>query len=77
MPALSFSAASQAARSPRSGADSLSPISAISAFRLFSWQLCWPRLMASSVVVTLPVLLVFLLLQRYFVRGISLTGIKG
>jgi multiple sugar transport system permease protein len=33
--------------------------------------------MAGSVVVTLPVLLVFLLLQRYFVRGISLTGIKG
>ncbi len=41
------------------------------------WYTSWPRLMAGSVVVTLPVLLVFLLLQRYFVRGISLTGIKG
>ena len=41
------------------------------------WYTSWPRLMAGSVVVTLPVLLIFLLLQRYFVRGISLTGIKG
>ena len=33
--------------------------------------------MAGSVVVALPVLVVFLFLQRYFVRGIALTGIKG
>lgn len=33
-------------------------------------------LMAGSVVVVIPVLLVFLALQRHFVRGIALTGIK-
>jgi multiple sugar transport system permease protein len=33
-------------------------------------------LMAGSVVVVIPVLLVFLVLQRHFVRGIAMTGIK-
>lgn len=33
-------------------------------------------LMAGSVVVIAPVLLVFLLLQKHFVRGIAMTGIK-
>ena len=35
------------------------------------------RLMAGSVMITVPVLIVFVFLQRYFVQGISLTGIKG
>jgi multiple sugar transport system permease protein len=33
-------------------------------------------LMAGSVVVVLPIIVIFLLLQRYFVRGIATTGIK-
>jgi multiple sugar transport system permease protein len=33
-------------------------------------------LMAGSVIVVIPVLLVFLVLQRHFVRGIAMTGIK-
>ncbi len=33
-------------------------------------------LMAGSVVVVVPVLLVFLALQRHFIRGIAMTGIK-
>jgi multiple sugar transport system permease protein len=33
-------------------------------------------MMAGAVVVVLPVLLVFIVLQRYFVQGIALTGIK-
>jgi multiple sugar transport system permease protein len=33
-------------------------------------------LLAGSVVVVLPVILVFLVLQRYFVQGIAMTGIK-
>jgi multiple sugar transport system permease protein len=41
------------------------------------WYTSWPRLMAGSVLITTPVLVIFLLLQRYFVQGISLTGIKG
>lgn len=37
----------------------------------------WDLLMAGTVVVTLPVILVFLLGQRYFVSGITLGGVKG
>ena len=33
-------------------------------------------MMAGAVVVVIPVLLVFIVLQRYFVQGIALTGIK-
>jgi multiple sugar transport system permease protein len=33
-------------------------------------------LLAGAVVVVVPVLIVFLLLQRYFVQGVALTGIK-
>jgi multiple sugar transport system permease protein len=33
--------------------------------------------MAGSVLATVPVLLFFLLMQRYFVQGIALTGLKG
>jgi multiple sugar transport system permease protein len=33
--------------------------------------------MAGAVLATLPPIVVFLLLQRYFVQGISMTGIKG
>jgi ABC-type glycerol-3-phosphate transport system permease component len=34
-------------------------------------------LMASAMVATLPCVLLFLVLQRYFVRGVVLSGIKG
>ncbi len=37
----------------------------------------WHLLMAGSMIVLLPVLIVFLGLQRYFVRGIVTTGLKG
>jgi multiple sugar transport system permease protein len=33
-------------------------------------------LMAGSVAISVPVLIVFIALQRHFVRGIALTGIK-
>lgn len=36
----------------------------------------WDILFAGSVVVTLPVLLVFLIFQRQFLRGIALSGMK-
>ncbi len=36
----------------------------------------WDQLMAGSVLVTLPVVLVFLVFQRQFVQGIALTGMK-
>jgi len=37
----------------------------------------WDLLMAGTVVVTIPVLVLFLAGQRYFTRGIALSGIKG
>lgn len=36
----------------------------------------WNLLMAASVVVLIPVLIIFFTLQRYFVEGIVLTGLK-
>jgi multiple sugar transport system permease protein len=37
----------------------------------------WDLLMAGAVVATLPVLVVFLIFQRHFVRGIAMSGMKG
>ncbi len=37
----------------------------------------WNVVMASMTLATLPPVIIFLLLQRYFVQGISMTGIKG
>ncbi len=36
----------------------------------------WDLLMAGSVITTLPVLIVFLVFQRHFIRGIAVTGMK-
>ncbi len=47
--------------------------SSTSAFR----QTNWPLVMSASVVVMLPVLIVYIFAQRYFVEGISLSGVKG
>jgi ABC-type glycerol-3-phosphate transport system permease component len=47
--------------------------SSTSAFR----QTNWPLVMAASVLVMLPVLIVYIFAQRYFVRGIALSGVKG
>ena len=37
----------------------------------------WNQLMAASVLVILPVLVLFFLMQRTFVQGIATTGMKG
>lgn len=37
----------------------------------------WGLLMAASVLITLPIVLLFFFLQKTFVQGITLTGIKG
>jgi multiple sugar transport system permease protein len=37
----------------------------------------WNMLMAGSLMMILPILIVFIAFQRYFVEGIKLTGIKG
>jgi multiple sugar transport system permease protein len=40
-------------------------------------RIAYAELMAAATFVILPVLLVFLVMQRQFVQGISLTGLKG
>ena len=37
----------------------------------------WNYLMASSVVMLVPILILFFSAQKYFVRGIALTGLTG
>jgi multiple sugar transport system permease protein len=37
----------------------------------------WDVLMAGSVIATLPMVVVFMIFQRNFIRGISLAGLKG
>jgi len=37
----------------------------------------WARIMMGSFLTTLPLIIVFLFTQRYFLRGIATTGIKG
>ena len=37
----------------------------------------WHYLMAASTLMTVPVILVFFLGQRYFIQGVTMTGIKG
>jgi len=41
------------------------------------FQSDWEMIMTGAAVATLPTLLVFLLLQRYIIRGVILGGIKG
>ncbi len=37
----------------------------------------WDLLMAASLLVMLPVIVLFFILQRYFVEGMNMTGLKG
>jgi ABC-type glycerol-3-phosphate transport system permease component len=37
----------------------------------------WPEMMAGAMVSLLPMIILFVVAQKYFVRGIALTGLKG
>ena len=41
------------------------------------YTVVWTHLMAGSVVAALPILILFIFFQKYFVQGIALTGLKG
>jgi len=43
----------------------------------FAYQTLWPPLMAASVLAILPVLVLFIIFQRYFVAGVASAGVKG
>jgi multiple sugar transport system permease protein len=48
----------------------------ITLFR-YEFNVQWELLMAGSSIAVIPMLIIFILAQQYFVQGISLTGIKG
>ncbi|MDQ3870722.1 MAG: carbohydrate ABC transporter permease [Chloroflexota bacterium] len=48
----------------------------LSQFR-FQYFTNWPALMAVVVMATIPILLLYLFFQRYFVEGIAASGVKG
>lgn len=50
---------------------------AISALSAGHYVMSWPLLMAGATFVILPVLIVYLFAQRYFVEGIAAGGLKG
>ena len=37
----------------------------------------WPMIMAANVLMTLPVIVIFFLCQRYFIQGMTMSGMKG
>lgn len=37
----------------------------------------WPHQMAAAVIVMMPIVVVFLFAQKYFVKGITMSGMKG
>lgn len=37
----------------------------------------WGEIMASVVLMTLPIIVLYILVQRYFVQGITFSGIQG
>jgi multiple sugar transport system permease protein len=41
------------------------------------FQTDWPPMMAIVVVATIPIVILFVFFQRYFVEGIAATGVKG
>jgi multiple sugar transport system permease protein len=51
---------------------------AVGLYLLKGYQLTrWNLLMAGSVMAVVPVLAVYILLQKYFIEGIATTGLKG
>lgn len=43
----------------------------------FNYLNLWPQIMAGSMVVIIPILFVYIFAQRYFIEGLSRTGLKG
>jgi multiple sugar transport system permease protein len=43
----------------------------------FQYQTLWPQLMAAATIAIVPVLVVYIFFQRYFVAGVAAAGVKG
>ncbi len=57
--------------------DSLRTIQIALSFLRDVTEISWGLQMAATVMATLPMVILFLVLQRYFAEGIAMTGIKG
>ncbi len=42
-----------------------------------TYGIYWGRVMAASAMASVPIILLFVVLQKYYVRGIAMSGIKG
>ena len=43
----------------------------------FTYSTLWPQIMAGSVIAIVPILVIFLVFQRYFISGVVSSGVKG
>jgi multiple sugar transport system permease protein len=43
----------------------------------FTYSTLWPQIMAGSVIAILPILVIFIAFQRYFISGVVSAGVKG
>ena len=43
----------------------------------YEYKVEWPMLMAGSMLIALPTLIIFLTFQRLFIQGVATTGLKG
>jgi len=43
----------------------------------FTYTTQWPQIMAGSIIAIAPILLIFLVFQRYFISGVVSAGVKG
>ena len=50
---------------------------ALTFFRTPGFQTNYPPLMAVVVLATIPILVLYIFFQRYFVEGIAASGVKG
>jgi multiple sugar transport system permease protein len=43
----------------------------------FTYSTLWPEIMAGSIIAIIPILIIFVAFQRYFVSGVVSAGVKG
>ncbi|MDQ2745454.1 MAG: ABC transporter permease subunit, partial [Chloroflexota bacterium] len=43
----------------------------------FQYQTLWPQVMAGSMVVIIPILIMYIFAQRFFIEGLSAGSVKG
>jgi len=43
----------------------------------FTYSTLWPQIMAGSVIAILPIFVIFIVFQRYFISGVVSAGVKG